>query len=76
MSRVNALSRIVEYVDLILLERELEYKQLLDTKLKTIAEEFEFFDHEKFELIDDFIFRKYTDKSRFIIPDSMINNII
>jgi len=47
------------------LEREL--KQLLHVKLKIIAEEFEFLDHEKFELIGSLVSRKCTDKFRFTI---------
>lgn len=51
MSHVDALSRIVAYMDSMPLERELEYKQLQDTKLKSIAEQLEYEDNEKFVLL-------------------------
>lgn len=76
MTHVDALSRISAYVGAMPIERELEYKQLLDDRLKILAEELEFAENEKFELIDGLVFRKCADKPRFVIPDSMINNII
>ena len=36
----------------------------------------EYEDHEKFDLIDGLIFRKGIDKPRFVIPESMVVNII
>lgn len=74
MTHVDALSRIVALVEPI--EREHEYKQLNDPRLKTIAESLELEDHEKFELIDGLVFRKGVDKPRFAIPESMIVNVI
>ncbi|KMQ86352.1 retrovirus-like pol polyprotein, partial [Lasius niger] len=76
MSHVDALSRIVAYMDSMPLERELEYKQLQDTRLKSIAEQLEYEDNDKFVLLEGLVFRKGPDKSRFAIPDSMINKVI
>lgn len=76
MSHVDALSRIIAIVEPLPLERELEFKQLQDPRLKSIVESLEFKDHEKFELIDSLVYRKCHDKSRFVIPDSLISNVI
>lgn len=76
MSHVDALSRVVSYVEPMPLERELELKQELDPRLKAIAEELEFVDHDKFVLILDLVYRKGEDKPRFAVPESMVNNII
>jgi len=48
---------------------------LQDPKFKDLSAKLEREDHHKFELLDDLIFRKSSDK-RFTVPDSMINNII
>ncbi|XP_024882106.1 protein NYNRIN-like, partial [Temnothorax curvispinosus] len=66
----------VAYVEPMPLERELEYKQLRDIKLKNIAEKLEVENNEKFTLIDGLVFHKGKDKPRFVIPEVMINNII
>lgn len=71
-----ALSRIIAYVEPMPLEKELEFKQLLDSRLKAIAEDLEFSSHDKFELIDSLVYRKCMDKPRFAISESMVNNII
>lgn len=51
MTHVDALSRIIGYVNSMPLERELEHRQLQDGKLKEIAENLEYADYDKFELI-------------------------
>jgi len=76
MAHVDALSHIVGYIEAMPLEKELEYKQLSDPRIKSLAEDLEFTDNEKFELIDGLVYRKCIDKSHFVIPDTMINNII
>lgn len=76
MQNVDALSRQVCYLELLPLERELEFKQLQDTRLKEIADNLEFGNNDKFEMIDGLIYRKGEDRARFAVPDSMINNII
>jgi len=52
MAHVDALSRIVTYIESIPLEQQLQFRQLQDSRLKGIAEDLEFTDNEKFELID------------------------
>lgn len=72
----HALSRHAGYIDSLPLERELEFKQLSDDKLRIIAQNLEFRDDDKFQLIDGLVYRKFEDKPRFVIPDTMIRNII
>jgi len=76
MSHVDALSRAVNLVQIMPLEKELQYRQLQDNRLKVIAENLEFEDNDKFILFDGLVYRKQPDKHRFVVPDSMINNII
>lgn len=77
MVHVDALSRVViAYLEQIPLEKELELKQLLDPQLKSIAHNLEFSNNEKFELINGLIYKKCKDKPRFVVPETMINNII
>lgn len=76
MTHVDALSRQIGYINFLPLKRELEYKQLQDQKLKSLAEELEFRDDEKFQLIEGLVYTKDSDRPRFVIPDAMVNNII
>lgn len=76
MAHVDALSRRVHYLESFPLERELEFRQLQDPNLQEIANQLEFSDSDKFELIDGVVYRKETNRSRFVIPDSMVNNMI
>lgn len=76
MAHVDALSRAVCFTDSIPLEKELQYRQLQDPKLKAIAENLEGRDHDEFELIDGLVFKKGIYKHRFVVPDTMISNII
>lgn len=76
MAHVDALSRVVNHIESFPLEKELEFKQLQDPYLKSIATQLESQDLDDFELIEGLVFRKSSDKSRFIVPSSMINNII
>lgn len=76
MLHVDALSRISAYVNAIPLERELEYRQLQDAHLKEIAQHLENADHEKYELVEGLVYRKCSDKPRFVVPEVMINNVI
>lgn len=48
MSHVDALSRQVFYVNYLPIERELEFRQLQDPRIKSIAEDLEFNDNDKF----------------------------
>jgi len=76
MAHVDALSRVVCFTDSILLEKELQFRQMQDTQLKAIGENLELKEHNKYELIDGLVFRKGLHKHRFIIPGSMITNLI
>lgn len=52
MMHVDALSRIVYYIETMPLEKELQFRQLQDVKLKALAEQLEQNDHKDFELLD------------------------
>lgn len=64
MTHVDALSRAVAYIEAMPLEKEFQYRQLQDPKLKLIAESLSHEEHEKFELFDDLVYRKDTRTSR------------
>lgn len=77
MAHVDALSRAVCLVESIPFDKELELKQLVDPRLRIIAEKLEKEDDDEFELINGLVFRKGPDRPRFAIPSStMVNNII
>jgi hypothetical protein len=76
MTHVDCLSRNVMLVSAITLEDELMYKQLMDTKLKELADDIELKGSKQFTLINGLLFRIYKDRSLFVVPDSMINNVI
>lgn len=76
MAHVDALSRIVAYHEPLPLVDELQYRQLQDERLKNIAEKLEFSDDEKFQLIEGLVYKKGPDKPRFVVPESMVTNII
>lgn len=76
MTHVDALSRLVNYIEALPLERELEYKQLSDNNLRTIAESIEVGENSKFQLIEGLVYKKGEDKPRFVVPESMVINII
>jgi len=58
MAHVDALSRIVAHIEAMPLEKELQFKQLQDPKLKIIVENLLQDEHEKFELFDGLIYGK------------------
>lgn len=58
------------------LEKELQYRQLQDTKLKNIAKGLTHDEHEKFELFDSLFYRKSTKTPRFVVPESMVHNVV
>lgn len=76
MAHVDALSRQVFYVNALPIERELEFRQLQDNRLKEIAKELEFQANEKFQLIDGLVYKKDSDNYKFCVPDAMINSIL
>lgn len=76
MAHVDVLSKQIAYVGSLPLERQLEIKQLQDTTIKEIAQNLEHSDDDKFELIDGLVYKKGNDRSRFVIPESLINSLI
>lgn len=60
MGHVDALSRIVCFTDSIPLEKELQIRQLQDSKLKIIAESFKYEESNKFDLMDLFFEKVFT----------------
>ncbi|XP_071628367.1 uncharacterized protein [Temnothorax longispinosus] len=69
MAHVDALSRVVGFTDSIPLEKELQYRQLQDPKLKLIAEKLEQEESDEFELIDGLVFKKGIYRHRFVVPE-------
>jgi len=55
MRHVDALSRAVLYVHEMPLEKELEFRQITDPKLKQISEDLEFNDSDKFSLMNGLV---------------------
>lgn len=76
MAHVDALSRQVALVDALPVETELVFRQLQDSRIKEIASALENKEDEKYEIIDGLVYRKGEDRSRFFVPELMINNII
>lgn len=76
MAHVDALSRSVCYIETMPVERELEFRQLQDARIKEIADGLEFAENERFELVDSLVYRSGEDRARFYVPESMVNNII
>jgi len=52
------------------------YKQLMDAKIKEIAENIETKGSDYFTLIDGLVFRMYKEKPLFVVPENMISNVI
>lgn len=77
IAHVDVLSRQVSYLEILPLERELEFRQLQDPRLKQIASELEYgAENNEFLLINGLVYKKDIDRNRFAIPESMINNLI
>ncbi|KMQ82104.1 retrovirus-like pol polyprotein [Lasius niger] len=76
MAHVDALSRSVAHVDELPLERQLEFLQLTDPKILDISKKLELEDSDKFALVDGLTYTKIDDELEFVIPESMIINII
>jgi len=75
MRHVDALSRAVLYVHEMPLERELEFRQITDPKLKQISEDLEF-NNDKFSLVNSLVYRKCGIDIKFAIPDAMIASVL
>lgn len=76
MQHVDALSRNINFVNALPLDRELKFHQLIDSNVKEIARELEVGDNEKFELIDGLVYRKSKEGLKFVIPDMMIDSVL
>lgn len=76
MQHVDALSRAAFYVHEMPLERELEFRQIADPKLKQISEELEFNDSDKFTLANELVYRKDGTELKFAVPDSIVPSIL
>lgn len=76
MAHVDALSRIIAYIEAMPIEKELQYCQLQDHKLKTLAENLTRYESNDYELFDGLVYRKSTITPRFVVPEQMVHNII
>jgi len=56
MRHVDSLSRAVLYVHKMPLEKELEFRQITDPKLRQISEDLEFNDSDKFNLVNGLVY--------------------
>lgn len=76
MMHVDALSRVVNYIEAMPLEKQLQYRQLQDPELKELSLSLELKENRELGLIDGLVFRRGTEKSKFVVPKAMITNII
>jgi len=76
MSHVDALSRVVASIKLISLDKELQFRQLKDSHLQSIAQHLEKSDDEKYTLVNGLVFKKDPDKPKFVVPEAMITSVI
>ncbi|KMQ82606.1 pro-pol polyprotein [Lasius niger] len=76
MAHVDALSRCVTHVDELPLERRLEFLQLRDPKILEISKELELNESDRFALVDGLVYRKTDGQLKFMIPESMVINIL
>jgi len=67
---------VIAYVHEMTLERQLEFKQIADPRLKQIREELEFKDSDKFNLINGLVYKKCGVDFKFAVPESMISNVL
>lgn len=56
--------------------RRINVLQLMDPRLKGLAEELESKDNKYFTLIDGVIFKNYKEKHLFVIPENMVYSVI
>lgn len=73
---VDCLSRQTLTINVITAEDKLMYKQLMDVKLKEIAERVKTHGSKYFTLVDGLLFKRYRDKNLFVVPESMVNGVI
>jgi len=65
MMHVDALSRIVSAVEPMSLERKLQCRQLTDPRIQALVQLLENAEHDKFTLIERFVYKKCTNKPCF-----------
>jgi len=76
MKHVDALSRSLCYVSELPLERELEFRQLADPKIREISHDLEFNESDKFKLVDGLVYRKDGDTLKFVMLDAMMHSLL
>jgi len=76
MTHVDALSRQILFVQSPPLERELEFRQLQDPRLREIAYNLEYKEDKNFELLNGLVYRKSADHSRFAVLEEIVIIII
>lgn len=72
MTHVDCLSRFIANINVISVEDKLIYKQLVDPKIKELESK----DHKHFILNEGLVFRRYSEKLLFVVPENMINSVI
>jgi len=76
MAHLDALSWSMGVVNELAIERRLELLQLADPELQDISRKLEMGDDPKFTLIDGLVYRKLGNDCRFVVPNSMVHNIL
>jgi len=76
MQHVDALSRSIGYIQELPLERELEFRQLTDPKIKQISVDLEYEYNDKFKLIDGLVYKKIGKDYKFCVPEQMIPSLL
>jgi len=76
MRHIDALSRAVAHINEMPLERELEFRQIADQRLRQISEELEFNDNDKFSLVNGLVYKKHGEDLKFAVPVSMVFNVL
>jgi len=76
MSHVDALSRVIASIKLMSLDKELQFRQLRDSHLQSVAQRLERSNDDEYTLVNGLVFKKDPDKPKFVVPEAMITNVI
>lgn len=76
MRHVNALSRCVLWLTAPTVEDELRLRQISDSRIRKLEKSLEYKEDKRFVLQDDRVYRVLQDKLFFVVPTTMINNVI
>lgn len=76
MRHVDALSRAVAYVNELPLERELEFRQLADPRIREISNDLEVNESDRFALVNGLVYRKDGESLKFVVPDTMVTSVL